>query len=1016
MTNRLALLGFRSPPGVTVRRGVFWCGAWACSRDGFVVPRLLRAAGGLGCLVAGLGLLAGAGAIAAEGQQRVDEEYFEKHIRPIFAEKCGTCHSGPKAGGGLSLDSREGWEKGGDSGPAIVPGKAEESLVIKAVSGADPDWRMPPEDEGDPLTADEVARLREWVAGGAFDPRVAGQKIGGMNADEAKAWWSFQPLPAVERPITPAEIDAPLDAAIKARGLEPNGPADARTLIRRATYDLTGLPPSSAEVEAFANDPAPDRFERLIDRLLASPEYGVHWGRHWLDVVRYADTAGENSDRPLPHAWRYRNWVCQAFNDDMPYDEFVRLQVAGDILRAGEGTPRRDEAAIATGYLANARRFGHAIAEDMHLTHEDLIDNLGKNFLGLTIACARCHDHKFDPVSNSDYYALYGIFESTRLPFPGSEGDKRIKDLVPLVDSEGAASLQDTWHERLEARRKEVERRKTPEFRKDLKLMVGSEVTVLAAGLVGEGQSVPIVAAENRPIVVPVRKGEVLQLSIAPNAHADSDTTKIELSIEEIGGAQASWSHADLIDMITAGNPLVVKEAGWSFFSEADQAIDLLDGGFVKFVGHSELRGWSYGDGPLAIANTAEWSVDAWTPLAARSLFLRPGHGERVAMAWVCPRDGEYRVGGVVTDVHPAGLDGVSFTLDHRASVKLGDALASPLPPEAGPFPDIPWAYAVAEGKAANAKIQQRGEPTKPGDEVARRWLEVFGGQPVAEASGSGRRELAEWIVGNPLAARVIVNRIWQWHFGAGLVRTANDFGTRGELPSHPELLDRLAADFMADGGRFKRLHRILMLTSAYRRASTRTPQIIEIDPENRLLARFERRRLTAEEIRDSLLLAAGRLDTSPGEGHPFPPEATWSFSQHEPFHAVYDSTKRSVYLMTQRQRRHPFLSLFDGADPNASTATRQTTTVPTQALYFLNDPFFHEQAAALARRVLAEPDPDPSRRIDRIFAIALQRAAGAEEREVAMRLLETYPGGDEEKWAAVARVMLASSEFVHVD
>jgi hypothetical protein len=941
-------------------------------------------------------------------------ELFEKHVRPLFAEKCGSCHSGPKAGGGLSLDTREGWEKGGDSGPAIVPGNPDESLLIKAVSGADPDWRMPPEDEGEPLSADEVARLKEWVAGGAFDPRVADQKIGGMTAAEATSWWAFQPLAMAEAPLTSAAVDACLDAALGTRGLEPNGPADARTLIRRATYDLTGLPPTPEEVEAFVSDPAPDRFERLIDRLLASPEYGEHQGRRWLDVVRYADTAGENSDRPLPHVWRYRNWVCQAFNDDMPYEEFVRLQIAGDILRAGEELPRRNEGVIATGYLANARRYGHTIIEDIHLMHEDLIDNLGKTFLGLTTGCARCHDHKFDPISASDYYALYGIFASTRFPFPSSEGNTRISDLVPLVDSPDAAALQDTWHERLTARRDEIERRKTPEFRKDLKLMVGSEVNVLAAGLVSEGQKVPIVAAENRPIVVRVRKGEVVQLSIAPNANADTDTTRVELSIEEIGGERASWSHADLIDTISAGNPLTVKSAGWSFFNEADEAIDLLDGGFVKFAGHSELQGWKYGDGPLAIANTAEWSVDAWTPLAARSLFLRPGHNDRVAMAWVCPRDGEYRIAGLVADAHPAGIDGVSFVLDHRTSVRLGQALASPLPADPGPFPDIPWAYAVGEGKAENAKIQQRGEPTKPGDEVARRWLEVLGGQPVADGSGSGRRELAEWIVSSPLAARVIVNRVWQWHFGAGLVRTANDFGTRGELPSHPQILERLASDFMADGGRFKRLHKLLMLTSAYQRASTRTPAAVDADPENRLFARFERRRLTAEEIRDSLLFVGGRLDTSPGAGHPFPPEASWKFSQHEPFNVVYDSTKRSVYLMVQRQRRHPFLALFDGADPNASTPTRQTTTVPTQALYFLNDPFFHEQAAALARRVLAEPDP--SRRIDGVFAVVLQRVPGAGERSVAMRMLETYPGSDEEKLTAVARVMLASSEFVHVD
>ena len=461
---------------------------------------------------------------------------------------------------------------------------------------------------------------------------------------------------------------------------------------------------------------------------------------------------------------------------------------------------------MATGYLAIARRFGHDIDKDVHLMHEDVIDNLGKNFLGITIGCARCHDHKYDPVSARDYYALYGIFDSSRFSFPGCEPKGQPRDLVPLVPPEEIDAVMTPWRER-----------------------------------------------------------------------------------------KAAYD--------------------------------------------------------AAVAAAKEKSADATPEI---------------------------------------------------------------LPPEPGLEPVIPVAYAVVEGRPHDVPLQQRGEPEKPGEVVPRRWLEVFGGTPVPADAGSGRRELANWIATSPLAARVIVNRVWQWHFGAGLVRTPNDFGARGEPPTHPELLEALAAGFVAEGGRLKPLHRVIMATRAYRRESAASSGLVAADPENRLLARFQRRRLTAEEIRDSLLVASAELDRSPGAGHPFPPESTWKFSQHAPFSAVYDTPRRSAFLMVQRQRRHPFLALFDGADPNASTPVRQTTTVPTQALYFLNDPFFHEQAAGLARRLGGVPDE--AARIAAGYSIAYQRPPSPAETERAARFIAAYPGTADDRWAAWARVLLASNEFLHVD
>jgi Protein of unknown function (DUF1553)/Protein of unknown function (DUF1549)/Planctomycete cytochrome C len=693
-----------------------------------------------------------------------DLDFFESRVRPVLVGRCEKCHGAEKHKGGLRLDSKAGWSRGGDRGPAIVPGKPEESLVIQAIRHADDDLAMPPEPAAK-LADREVADLVEWVRRGAPDPRENGSgRLGGMSLDEAKRWWSLQPVKRHDVPAGKNPIDAFLDARIASAGLPTAPLADKRTLIRRATYDLTGLPPTFAEVQAFVRDDSPEAFARVVDRLLASPQYGERWGRHWLDLVRYADTAGENSDHPLPHAWRYRNWVVAAFNRDMPYDEFVRQQIAGDLmakdLPAGEAADRT----VATGYLAVSRRFGNEIDKDVHLTIEDAIDTTGKAFLGLTIACARCHNHKYDPISAEDYYALYGILASTRLPYPGCEPTPLPRDLVTLPSGETA--------------------------------------------------------------------------------------------------------------------------------------------------------------------------------------------------------------------------------------------------------------YAVAEGKSGDAKMHLRGDPEKLGANVPRRWLEVLGGQKIPSDGGSGRLALAGWLTSpdNPLTARVIVNRIWAGHFDRGLVSTPSDFGSRGSPPSHPELLDWLASEFMASGWRIKPMHRLMMLSDAYRRGGG---PAADTDPDNASLARFGRRRLTAEEVRDSLLVAADHLDRSPGTAFPFPPEKDWHYTQHAPFASFYPSERRSLYLVVVRNQRDPFFSLFDGADPNTSTPSRQDTTVPTQALYFLNSPFVHEQSERVAARVAGRSDAE---RIDRLFMILLQRMPSPSERVRAERFLAEYvrevngPGRAKVAWAALSRVLIGGNEFLYLD
>ena len=966
-----------------------------------------------------------------------DFAHFEAKIRPLLLARCASCHAGEKTSGGLALDSREGWQKGGDSGPAIVPGDPSASLIVKAVRGLGGVSPMPPEGDhnGLPLarlSADDIAALVEWVAAGAPDPRSAGARIGGMSAEEARSWWAFQPLAPVTAPTADGaatihnEIDRFIHRQLEDAAIAPAPPADRRTLIRRATYDLTGLPPSADEVDAFLADPAPDReaFRSVVERLLASPQYGVQWGRRWLDVVRYADTAGENTDRPLPHAWRYRNWVFDAFDRDLPWREFVRLQIAGDILG---GTSHHD-GLVATGYLAIARRFGHDIDKDVHLMHEDLIDNLGKNFLGLTTGCARCHDHKYDPVSSDDYYALYGILAGTRFPFPGCEAKGQPRDLVPLLSPEETDRLLAPWKSAVAARDAALAARDEVGRRAALAPLLAEHARTIQSAPVGEGMAAAIAAPDGTAHRLELRKGEVIHLTVSPNGNHGADTTVVDLVVTCTSAADRSlvgrrWATADLAAGALPANPLEADGAVWCFVEPAA-------GGGPAFLtqrkqaieGHAALVAWVLGDLPSAFANTAPEPVKAWTELAGHTFFVHPAPQRPVAVAWVCPGDGQYTVGGRVADGHPAALDGVAFTVAHVASPAYGAGLAalgriqsSPLP-DVPPQPVVPVAYAVSEGEPLDVPVQQRGDPEKPGPLVRRRWLGIFGGESVAADAGSGRRQLADWIATNPLTTRVIVNRLWQWHFGAGLVRTPNDFGSRGAAPTHPELLEWLASRFESDRGSIKAFHRLVMDSAAYQRSGSAPAGAAALhrDPDDRLLGRFPPRRLTAEEIRDSLLAAAGTLDLSPGEGHPFPPESTWGFTQHGPFVAVYDSSRRSAYLMVQRQRRHPYLALFDGADPNASTPARQTTTMPTQALYFLNDPFFHTQAAKVIERIGTAGTDDA--RIAGLHRLLLQRAPRATEIERSRRLLATHPGSPAERWQALARVLMASNEFLYLD
>jgi hypothetical protein len=800
--------------------------------------------------------LATAPALAGPARAGEGVAFFENEVRPVLVKSCVRCHGPKKSEGGLRLDSRAAFFKGGESGPAVVAGKPDESRLIRAVRHKD-ELKMPP---GKALPAREVDALVRWVQTGAVWPNeaaTANALRSGPITDAERHFWSFQPiatpaLPSVTNtswPLTP--LDRFILARLEKEGLRPAADADRRTWLRRVTFDLTGLPPTAEEIAAFLADQTPTAFERVVDRLLASPAYGERWGRHWLDVVRYADTAGDGADYPVREAYRYRDYVIASFNADKPYDTFVKEQLAGDILATAElgsiSAERYAELITATGYLAVSKRYGYAPKTAFqHLDFADTIDNVGQTFLGLTLGCARCHDHKYDPLSSGDYYGLYGILASSEFTFPGGEEYRRPKGLVPLVLPAEAAASQRAFAAQLAEKTQQAQRLK-------------------------------------------------------------DEKAKAEAEVKKEATEAAKATLAELAKKLAAAE-------------------------------------------------------------AARAAFEATG-------------------------------------------------------------PNYPAAYAVREGKAADTRIQKRGEPDRLGDVAPRRFLEILGGQPVPKSEkGSGRRQLADWIANrtNPLTARVMVNRVWQGHFGEGLVRSPNDFGTRGERPTHPELLDWLAARFMADGWSLKRLHRLIVLSRVYRQSGQSDPAGATRDPDNRLLGRYRRRMLDAEALRDAMLTLSGRLEPKPTGAHPFPPVDKWRFSIHYPFAAEYDSNSRSVYLMVQRLRRHSYLATFDGADPNLGTPQRRPTTTPFQALFLMNAPFVRTQAEGLAGRLLAHPGPE-AERVRMGFEWTTGQLPTPTEGRAALEFLDRYrsqlaaAGISEDRraketWTALARVLLTGNGFLFVD
>jgi hypothetical protein len=836
-------------------------------------------------------LLAFAATLCAE----TGAEFFETRVRPLLAAKCYSCHSGKSPMAGIDLSSA--------AGAKAIASKLSPAVQYEGRA------KMPPAGK---LKDAEVAALVRWVELGTPWPEAVGGPEGGRH-------WSFQPRKVVAPPEVRNrawvrnEIDQFILAKLEANGIAPAPPSDPVTLSRRISFSLTGLPPTDETA--------------TVERLLSSPRYGEHWGRHWMDVARYADSTGADEDHRYPHAWRYRDYVIDAFNRDLPFDQFVREQVAGDLLPAPDGGVNV-RGIVATGFLALGPKL---IAEqDKQKMFYDIVDEqievVGKAFLGLTIACARCHDHKFDPISTKDYYSMASIFASTK-QLSKLEGTVSQLYFAPLVDAPSAAAW-DAHTKKIEAKQKEIDgvigseqARYRKRFSPDLaKYMVGS-APGLDPWIVEQWAKYLKPTGERRPHL------EEWEQS-APN--------------EREAVAQSYQQRYEAAEKARA--------AGGKFLAGDDRF-------------YSEVT-------------------------AASGPFKMP------------EKDRE------------------SFYLE-ESRTKLTQFRTELAELKKSKPADPPLACAVGEGEPVEQRVFVRGNPEAKGDPVAKRFPVVIAGAHNATVEkGSGRREMAEWLADprNPLTARVMVNRIWQFHFGEGLVSTPNNFGKLGAAPSHPELLDWLAQKFIDSGWSVKAMHRLILDSSTYRMNSNPTPQALEKDPENRLISRFAPRRLSVEELRDSLLAIDGSADWTMG-GKMMEGEGTdKEFAEARKSLDPDTSKRRLVYLPLRRSNLPAMLNLFDFGDATTSSEGRTQTNVAPQALFMMNSGFVAERAANLSASLLADNALSDPARIQRAYQLILNRPPASTMVEGALRYLDGFPGGNRTAaWTSLVRAIMASNDFLYV-
>ncbi|MCA9085897.1 MAG: PSD1 domain-containing protein [Planctomycetaceae bacterium] len=876
------------------------------------------------------------------------EDFFENQIRPLLAERCVKCHGANRQSGGLRLDTREHLLKGGDSGEVVDLSDVPSSLLLTAVAG-DGDLQMPPDD---PISAAEVAALTQWLVAGAKWP-TARPQIGTQGIDPAKSHWAFQPVRPVAVPTIADDgasrglfLRTPIDAFVirelDQQGLTASAEADRRTQVRRLYYSLTGLPPTYAQVQAAVMSSADHWYEDLVEELLGSVAYGEHWARHWLDVARYSDTKGyvyAREERFWTHAWPYRDWVISALNEDMPYDRFLSLQIAADQV-----SDRRETDLAAMGFLTLGRRF-LGVQRDII---DDRIDVVTRGTMALTVGCARCHDHKYDPIPTADYYSLYGVFQSCReqtVPLipPASVSEEFAKEL---------AVRQGKLRETLQSRRESTMQR--------LRARVGDYLQAQFELDKYPEEGFDQVLSTNDLLPSFVRRWQEYLRQAQLNDDPIFTAWRATLdALDSQNVQEGEISENPLWNLPESTNPLVKEVFPDRPRSHADlvsRYADLfrkIDSEWQALVDATESKKSAAPDG---------------FPDAAREQLRQVLYGQ-----------------GSPCVVPDEPIVHTEYDFDSGACTelwKLQSAVDRWIIDSGQPFP----VALILEDRAVpvTPRIFRRGDPGQKGDDVPRRFLQFLTGPDSGVFQhGSGRRELADAIVDeqNPLTARVIVNRVWAQHFGAGLVSSVGDFGTRATPPSHPELLDWLAQWFVSEGWSLKKLHRLIVTSGTFRQASTgpidqsALQRCIQVDPGNRLLWRMAPHRLSFEEMRDSMLAAAGDLDEQPG-GKPVN-----LFTKPFP-------TRRTIYGLIDRQFLPGTLRVFDFANPDLHIPQRSETTVPQQALFLMNHPLSLERVRRLAEAVT--PGAAPNQQVDELFQQVLQRSPTAAERRDAEVFLES--------------------------
>lgn len=884
--------------------------------------------------------------------------YFESKVRPLLSDNCFRCHGGepgkkPKAG--LVLTTLEGMLQGGESGPALVPGKLDQSRIIEAIRYRNENMSMPPKR---PLKPAEVKVLEEWVSMGSPWPGFEGEIIlKAPDQEEPYDWekfrrehWSFQPVSPGETPKViqkewpRGDIDRFVLSRLEDAGLKPNPPAKKRVLIRRASLDLTGLPPTPHEVKAFLDDSSPGAFARVVDRLLDSRHYGERWARHWLDVARYSDGLGGFGDgQDLPNAWRFRDWVVKALNDDLPYNEFVRRQIAGDRLKTNKD-------ALATGFFAVGPTYKgdggdpEATNAAKAETLSDRVDTFSRAFLGLTAACARCHDHKFDPISIKDYYSLAGIFNNTRI----------------VEQSVSTKEEQDAYNAGQAAVRKQQD---------DLNFWTGDTRETAMRVLMRESGRYVLELHRyhlQRKLLtgIPDRNAYAREKGLSPR-HLDL----WEKNLKDL----RNRARYPLLEVWFEKLPM--KEGSEVKEAEIVESSRLFQEHINKVLAAQEEREVPWRD-------------------KLKSPGKRPGRPR-------APKEEETLLNHLRNGPCKIGNINELGEKEKACEKELKDELAR-LKKEAPPKP--PSAHVLADSGSRNMNVALRGDLGKKGELAPRKFLRVLAGDDAPGfREGSGRRELADAVVdpANPLTARVIVNRIWQWHFGEGLVRTPSNFGTLGEKPTHPRLLDWLAQSFVRNGWSMKKLHREILLSATWQMSSSHIEEKFKKDGDNRLIWRMNPRKLDVEAWRDSLLSASGELDTTLGGA---------------PTNRIMDSPRRTIYSKISRSgdkfSSDAFLRLFDFPAPQSTSARRAVSIVPQQYLFMMNSPFMIRRSEALAKDLKSHGSDEE--RIQVAYGRLYSRPPEPGELKAGLAFLAGDDNPDK-KWQQYAQVLLSAHEFIQI-